>query len=63
MDEKEGIKEGERDFSVTVKLSGETLKQAMSIKSDIEKGTGRLMSIAAVVRSAIVFWYERGGVQ
>lgn len=56
--EKRGKGEGD-DFDVTVKISGDTLQQVMTVRGDREKGTGRITPIAELVREAIRFWYKR----
>ena len=50
--------EGET-FDVTVKVSGDTLQQVMTVRGDREKVTGRITPIAELVREAIRFWYKR----
>lgn len=42
---------------VTVKISGIELKQLMAIRGKKEKHTGRVTSIAKLVREAIRYWY------
>lgn len=44
---------------VTVKISGNALKQIMAARGEREKHTGRITSIAELVREAIEFWYDR----
>lgn len=53
-------KEGQGSFDITVKISGKTLKQAMVMRIEKEKTTGRIASIAEIVREAINVLYERG---
>lgn len=44
---------------LTVKISGDTLQQVMTVRGDREKVTGRITPIAELVREAIRFWYKR----
>ena len=49
---------GKGDFDVTVKLSGNELKQVMEIRGRREKRTGKPTSIAELVREAVNLWYN-----
>lgn len=49
---------GKGDFDVTVKLSGNELKQVMAIRGKREKHTGKPTSIAELVREAVNLWYD-----
>ena len=53
--EKEGEKGG---AELTVKLSGHTLEQLISVRGKREKSTGRITSIAELVREAIACWVD-----
>lgn len=60
--EKKGEEEqGGKPFELSVKISGEPLKQLMTERGKREKKTGRMTSISELVREAIDFWYEKGG--
>lgn len=54
---KEG-KEGQGGFDVTVKISGTALRQVMAVRGEREKHTGRISSIAELVREAIDCWHD-----
>ena len=54
-EEKEGEKGG---AELTVKLSGYTLEQLISVRGKREKSTGRITSIAELVREAIDCWAD-----
>ena len=54
-----GRKEG-NDFDVTVKISGEALKQVMTIRGSREKKTGKITPVIEIVREAIGVLYDRG---
>lgn len=58
MDEKKESKKGQGGGEVTVKLSGHTLKQVISVRGGRERDTGRISSIAELVREAIDCWYD-----
>jgi len=58
MEKKEG-----GDFSVTVKISGDTLRQVIVVRGEREKYTGQLTSIAELVREAVRYWYKSKGMQ
>ena len=47
---------GKGGEEVTVKLSGDTLKQLISVRGAREADTGRITSIAELVREAIACW-------
>ena len=46
---------------VTVKITGDILKQVITVRGNREKTTGRITSIAELVREAIECWYDREG--
>ena len=50
-------KKGE-EFDVSVKLSGAALEKVMHVRNEREKGTGRITSIAGLVKEAIDYWYN-----
>ena len=62
----EEIKKGQKEekasngFDVTVKISGEALKQVMSIRGNREKKTGKITPIVEIVREAIGVLHEAG---
>ena len=58
MNEKKESKKGQGGEEVTVKLSGRTLKQVISVRGNRERDTGRISSIAELVREAIDCWAE-----
>lgn len=51
-------KEGKGGEEVTVKLSGHTLRQVISVRGKREKSTGRITSIVELVREAIDCWVD-----
>ena len=59
MNEKKEKGEAENAVDVTVKVSGVALKQLISVRSQREVYTGRIVSIAELVREAIDFWYDQ----
>ena len=58
--EKRG-KEGGSNIDVTVKISGSALEQVITVRGNREKMTGRIISIAELVREAIECWYDLEG--
>jgi len=61
---KEEEEKGEQgDFSVTIKISGSTLRHVMAVRGEREKYTGRLTSIAELVREAVRYWYKSKGME
>ena len=56
--EKMGEKGEQGRGEVTVKLSGNELKQVLEIRGRREKHTGKPTSIAELVREAIRDWYN-----
>lgn len=48
-------------LEITVKISGDTLQQVMTIKDNREKTTGRITPVAELVREAIRYWYKTTG--
>ena len=54
-------KEGKRNSDVTVKIAGNALRQIIAVRGDREKTTGRIISIAELVREAIECWYDLEG--
>ena len=54
-------KERESNFDVTVKISGNALKQIITVRGNREKHIGRIISIAELVREAIECWYDLEG--
>jgi hypothetical protein len=55
---KRGEGQGGKTIELSVKLSGEPLKQLMIERGRREKETGRMTSISELVREAIAFWYK-----
>lgn len=55
MEEKE---KGQGGGGVTVKLSGHTLRQVISVRGKRERDTERISSIVELVREAIDCWYD-----
>ena len=53
--------EGGSNIDVTVKISGNALKQVIIVRGNRERITGRITSIAELVREAIECWYDREG--
>ena len=51
-------KEGGSNIDVTVKISGNALEEVMAIRRKREKDTGRIISIAELVREAIACWAD-----
>ena len=51
--------EGASKYDVTVKISGDALKQVMAVRVKREKRTGRITSMIKLVREAIECWYDR----
>ena len=58
--EKRG-KEERSNIDVTVKISGSALEQVITVRGNREKMTGRIISIAELVREAIECWYNLEG--
>lgn len=56
-------KERGSNFDVTVKISGSALKQVIIVRGNREKKTGRITSIAELVREAIECWYDLEGLE
>ena len=56
--EKKG-EEGQKETipELSVKISGEPLRQVMAIRGDREKKTGKITSATEIVREAIERWY------
>ena len=62
MNEKQKRGKGERNnIDVTVKISGVTLEQVITVRGNREKTTGRITSIVELVREAIECWYDLEG--
>ena len=57
-EKKGGEGQEEKPFELSVKISGEPLKQLMTERGKREKKTGRMTSISELVREAIDFWYD-----
>ena len=58
-EKKKGKGQEEKTFELSVKISGEPLKQLMTERGKREKKTGRMTSISELVREAIDFWYKK----
>ena len=59
---RENLRQQIEDISdVTVKISGNTLEEVMAIRRKREKATGRIISIAELVREAIDCWADTEG--
>ena len=54
-----GEQEG-KYFGISVKISGEPLRQLMAIRADKEKETRKITSATEIVREAIKELYEKG---
>ncbi len=57
--EKKG-EEGQEEeyFDLSIKISGEPLRQLMAIRADKEKKTRKITSATEIVREAIERWYK-----
>ena len=57
--EKKG-EEGQRETTpeLSVKISGEPLRQVMAIRGDREKKTGKITAATEIVREAIEYLYK-----
>ena len=53
---KEG--QGETIPELSVKISGESLRQVMAIRGDREKKTGKITAATEIVREAIEYLYK-----
>jgi len=58
--EKKGEEGQEENSGLSVKISGEALRQLMAIRADREKETRKITSATEIVREAIKVLYERG---
>ena len=58
MNEKKGSKKGQRGEEITVKRSGYALTQVISVRGERENSTGRIKSIAELIREAIDCCYD-----
>ena len=57
--EKKGKEGGEEPTpELSVKISGEPLRQVMAIRGDREKKTGKITAATEIVREAIERWYK-----
>lgn len=56
-----GDKKGKENIDVTVKISGSALEQVINVRGNREKTTGRIISIAELVREAIECWHDIEG--
>ena len=59
-EKKEEEEEEEKTSELSVKLSGEPLRQLMTIRGNREKETGKITSATEIVREAIGVLYEKG---
>ena len=57
----ERVGKREREYTVSVTISGEALKRIRAIRREREKQTGRVTPIAKLVREAIECFYEKEG--
>ena len=51
----------EKGEVISLKISGESLKQLIAIRSERERRTGKIITMAEIVREAIGILSERGG--
>ena len=58
--EKKGGKgQEEKPFELSVKISGEPLRQLMTIRGNIEKQTGKITAATEIVREALNVLYAK----